>query len=600
MGVKVPTTCLQWSQPIVPQSPSSSQTLASSISSPSSRRRVRSDVGPLLCRYVHSLERSALFGAASTKIHRFRSSDYSKPRARTVKRACSANLDDAFSDEEFSKKIQELALRFQLSDDVNGGVDSIPADAGAAAESASDCGEDEVSSRMNSGVNFDSDQMQLPLSNINYKEHPWQDERIERDPSDYEGGDAIIPANVERRANSVDLPLSLRMIKRKMQWKEGFREAGESAYCSVKKAFSSMVFIIRELQCFALQMREVLFYEDLQGILARVQREMHASFVWLFQQIFSHTPTLMVYVMILLANFTVYSMGSNAAIAAAPPVGIYAAATETASGVEVQDDSQQKFDSSTVKTFLISSSSGKTTSIGGNNGGGGKVRPIASGMDGEGQFHRSENYGQMLPNGASQLSSFGTTREAESVSGQSLREEEMRLWNSMVEEASQMQASSRDEALDHETMQKFVSPVTAKPEPDDDYAEYFRTELTYQTSLYQDPSNAVLLVNYAQFLYLVAHDYDRAEEYFKKAVAAEPADAESYSKYASFLWRARNDLWAAEEMYLEAISAEPSNSFYAANYAHFLWNTGGEDTCFPLSSPEDEAHIDSSSDPHEA
>lgn len=594
MGVKVPTTCLQWSQRIVPKSPSSSQTLASSISSPSSRRRVRSDVGPLSCQYVQRLERSALFGAVSTKIHRFRSSGYSKPRARTVKRACSASLDDTFSDEEFSKKIEELALRLQLSDDVNGGLDSIPADAGEVAESASDCGEDEVSSRMNSGVNFDSEQMELPLSNIEYKEHPWQDERMERDSSDYEGCEAIIPANVERRANSVDLPLSLRMIKRKMQWKEGFREAGESAYCSVKKAFSSMVFIIRELQCFALQMREVLFYEDLQGIVARVQREMHASFVWLFQQIFSHTPTLMVYVMILLANFTVYSMGSNVAIAAAPPVAIYAAATQTASGVEVQDDS------STVKTFLISSSSGKTTSIDGNNGGGGKVRPIASGMDGEGQFHPSENYGQMLPEGASQLSSFGTTREAESASGQSLREEEMRLWNSMVEEASQMQASSRDEALDHETMQKFVSPVTAKPEPDNDYAEYFRTDLTYQTSLYKDPSNTVLLVNYAQFLYLVAHDHDRAEEYFKKAVAAEPADAEAYSKYASFLWRARNDLWAAEEMYLEAISADPSNSFYAANYAHFLWNTGGEDTCFPLSSPEDQAHIDSSNDPHEA
>lgn len=599
---KVLTTRLRWSQPIVPQSPSSSQTLASAISSPSSRRRVRSDVGPLLCRYGQSLERSALFGAPPAKLHRFRSSDYSKPRARTVKRACSrsASLDDAFSDEEFSKMIQELALRFQHSDDVSDGVDSISADAEAVAEWASDRGEDEVSSRMNSGVNFDSEQMQLPLSDIEYKEYPWQDERIERDSSDYEGSDAIIPANIERRANSVDLPLSLRMIKRKMQWKEGFREAGESAYCSVKKAFSSMVFIIRELHSFALQMREALFYEDLQGILARVQREMHASFVWLFQQIFSHTPTLMVYVMILLANFTVYSMGSNVAIAAAPPVGTYAAATEMASAVEVQDNSQQKFDSSTAKTFFISSSSGKTTSIGGNNGGGGKVRPIASGMDGEGQFHR-DNYGSILPNGASQLSSFGTTREAESVSGQSIREEETSLWNSMVEEASQMQASSRDEALDHETMQKFVSPVTAKVEPDDYYAEYFRTELTYQTSLSQDPSNAVLLVNYAQFLYLVAHDYDRAEEYFKKAVAAEPADGEARSKYATFLWRARSDLWAAEEMYLEAISADPSNTFYAADYAHFLWNTGGEDTCFPLSSPEeDQAHSGDGCDPHEA
>ena len=40
-----------------------------------------------------------------------------------------------------------------------------------------------------------------------------------------------------------------------------------------------MVFIIRELHSYTLQMRELLFYEDLQCILARVQKEMHASFV---------------------------------------------------------------------------------------------------------------------------------------------------------------------------------------------------------------------------------------------------------------------------------------------------------------------------------
>lgn len=66
----------------------------------------------------------------------------------------------------------------------------------------------------------------------------------------------------------------------------------------------------------------------------------------------------------------------------------------------------------------------------------------------------------------------------------------------------------------------------------------------------------------------------------------EPKDAEALNKYANFLWQVKKDLWTAEETYLEAIAAEPSNSYYAANYAHFLWNTGGEDTCFPLSSPD--------------
>ena len=299
------------------------------------------------------------------------------------------------------------------------------------------------------------------------------------------------------------------MIKRKMQWQEGFREAGESAYCSVKKAFSSMVFIIRELHAHSLQMREFLFTEDLQGILARVQKEMHASFVWLFQQVFSHTPTLMVYVMILLANFTVHSMANNVALAAQPNSGSYAATTESISAVEIPDQKNQKFESSSVKIFSVSSSSGKTASVGGNNGGGGKVRPLASGTEGDGWFDQSNQIRTIVPDGASQLSSLGTSRETESVSEQGSRDAELSLWNSIVEEASKMKSFPlRDESLDHETIQNLVSPINVKIESDD-YAEYFRTDLLYQMGLSQDPNNPLLLANYAQFLYIVARDYDR-------------------------------------------------------------------------------------------
>ncbi|KAK7850466.1 uncharacterized protein LOC111985897 [Quercus suber] len=563
MVVEVATTCLQWSQPIVPHSPSSSyQALASVVSSPSRRRRShRADGGALVCRYVQRLDRSALCGTGLTNLHRTRSCEYQKPKFRALKRACSASASasfDAFSDEEFSKKIQELALRFQLSDYESTSLDS-----------ESEIVPDEI----------------IDSSSVNFLENqspPWPEI-----PPDWVGRDEIIPASIERKANSVDLPLSLRIIKRKMQWQEGFRDVGESAYSSVKKAFSSMVFIIRELHSYTLQMREFLFYEDLQEIIVRVQKEMHASFVWLFQQVFSHTPTLMMYVMILLANFTVHSMGHNAAIAASlPQVG-----SQMESMVEIQD---QKFDSSTIKTFSASSSSGKMTSIGGNSGGGGKVRPIASGTDGDGGFDVSNQYRTILPDGSSsssssQLSSYGTTREA---AESETREEEANLWNSVVEEASEMQSSLRHEALDQETMQRFVSPVIARIEADNDYADYFKTGLLYQVGLAQDPNNPLLLANYAQFLYVVAHDYDRAEEYFKKAVGVEPRDAEAYNKYATFLWRVKNDLWAAEETFQQAIDADPNNSSYAANYAHFLWNTGAEDTCFPLGSLDNNTQED--------
>ncbi|XP_022731394.1 uncharacterized protein LOC111285945 [Durio zibethinus] len=553
MVVKVAATAgLQWSSPILPQPPSSPQALASSISSPSMLKRCRSEAA-LSLKSVQRLNRSALFGSHSTSIQRSQSFELLKPRPRTLRKVCSASLD-AFSDEEFSKKIQELALRFQLSDD-----------------------NDNTRSKSNTNsLNSESETETVSDSET-------ESLKFNEQPSWLERGEEIIPSSIERKANSVDLPLSLRIIQRKLQWQEGFREAGESAYCSMKKAFSSMVFIIRELHSYTLQMRELLFYEDLQGILVRVQKEMHASFVWLFQQVFSHTPTLMVYVMILLANYSVHSMGSNAALAAA-------AANQTPASyvVEVQDQKHPTFDSSSIKSFSVSSSSGKTTSIGGNNGGGGKVRPVASGNDGDGWFDKADQFRTIVPDGASQLSSPATTGEAqrESTPRRVAAEEELILWNSFVDEALKMQELFRDETLDHETIQRFISPVIAKIEPDGDYEDYFRTELRYQTGLSEEPNNSLLLANYAQFLYLVAHDYDRAEEYFKTAIEVEPADAEAYSKYASFLWRVRNDLWAAEETFLEAISADPSNAHYAANYAHFLWNTGGEDTCFPLDSPE--------------
>ncbi|KAM5583305.1 hypothetical protein ABKV19_003284 [Rosa sericea] len=500
MVVKVASTCLHWSQPIVPHSTPSSQTLASAISSPSSNRRSRGgDGGALLCLYVQKLNRSALFGTPSTRLRRSQSCVSQKaPRNRIIRRGFSASLD-AFSDEEFSKKIQELALRFQLSDDGTA-VSSEPETAFSdLTETHGFSGVDEEDFDV---LSDDSSRMRFLQSSSPFPhdlEPPW--------PSDWQRRDEIVPeASIERKANSVDLPLSLRIIKRKLQWQQDgyFRDVGESAYCSMKKAFSSMVFIIRELHSSCLQMREALFFEDLQGILGRVQKEMHDSFVWLFQQVFSQTPTLMVYVMILLANFTVHSLGHNAAIAAPSPA--YAAATETVSIMDVQDDQKSpQFDSSTSKSFSVSSSSsGNTTPVGGNNGGGGNVRPVGSGTDGDGGFDSSDQYRTIVPDGAYQLS-MGTTREAESVSEQESREE-MALWNSVVEEAKQIQG--RDESLDQETIQRFVSPVTVDMESDD-YAEYFRTEMLYQSELSKEPSNSLLLSNYAQFLYQVAHDYAR-------------------------------------------------------------------------------------------
>jgi hypothetical protein len=202
----------------------------------------------------------------------------------------------------------------------------------------------------------------------------------------------------------------------------------------------------------------------------------------------------MVYVMILLANFTVHSMSSNSAIAAVatPP-------PETSSIVEFNESRGHhhgfhKFDSSAIKTFSVSNGN-NTASVDGGTGGGGKYKPVASGFDGDGRFDQT---GTGFSNGG-----VYKTGENETESSVQDEEEETKLWESMVEEASRNEVG-----LDHEAMKKFVSPVTAKIESDD-YAEYLRTELVYQTALSQEPNNVLLLANYAQFLYIVTHEFDR-------------------------------------------------------------------------------------------
>ncbi|KAF5821652.1 putative tetratricopeptide-like helical domain superfamily [Helianthus annuus] len=521
MGVKVATgCCLNWSQPSISHSPSSS------------KRRSLTDFS-LVCRYVHPSSSSSSFGA---KLNRSRSCETfisSKPQKSSIKRIVSATFDSHYSGEEFkfSPDIHDFTVRFQLSDD-----DVTDSD-------------DDVTKKPDSG------QLSGGVSK-------WF-------------GD-MIPASIERKANSVDLPFSLRIIQKKKQWEEGFREAGEFAYCSMKKAFSSMVFIIRELQSYTLQMREVLFVEDLQEILMRVQKEMNASFVWLFQQVFSHTPNLMVCVMILLANYSVYSMSNQVGVVGSLP----SATVETVS--TVADQTNSEFDSSTVKTYSVTPG-GKTTSIGGINGGGGKFRPATSGTDGDGRFDQQNEHQTIVPDGPSSSTLNPTSTSEELVSGEA---EELVLWKSIEAEAEKMREVSKVAGLDSETMRRFVSPVNVKMEEEVDTGVYLKTELVYQMGLLEEPDNPLLLANYAQFLYLFYHDHTRAEEYFKKATKIEPKDAEAFNKYASFLWHAKNDLWAAEESFLEAISADPNNPFYTATYSHFLWSNGADDTCFPLGSPE--------------
>ncbi|XP_074575958.1 uncharacterized protein LOC141832353 [Curcuma longa] len=538
MAVQIAGGLLQWSQ-------------LSAAPSPSAVRMVLS---------------SPFLRAGASKVSRVGSVELRRRRRREEKAlrcgACSASAEH-FEDDagEMERKIEELAFELQrrMGD---GGWRSEGGGASSVAPSASFFSPDSEGASVSPTPNW------LPLR---------------PDPPDWSS--QIVPASVEMNANSVDLPLSLRIIKRRKRLEKGwFREASEMAGCSVKRAFSSMVFMIRELLSYTLQMRGELFRGDLQGILEQVQREMNSSFVWLFQHIFSGTPTLMVSLMLLLANFTVYSMDHLDAAAMAAPNSL---ARSVAESVVIEDHRQSYRDRSPIVKLF--SSTGRTASVGGSGaGGGGKTRPVDGSTGDERPDDGSSVHRTILPDG---ISSAPATGNAEKVGGNKQREtlDEATAWNAILEEASRMQAATREAVLmDRDTLRRLLSPVTAELESDVDYPEYLRTELMYQEALSKEPENPLLLANFAQFLYLVLHDLDRAEHYFKRAASAKPADADALSRYASFLWLAKKDLEAAEETFLEAISADPSNTFHAANYAHFLWNTGGEDTCFPLDEDSDD------------
>lgn len=354
----------------------------------------------------------------------------------SYKQACNANSSCGFSDDELSNQTEEALGKFNLKD-----------------KNASISSKNSTNSLYQESKNWE--RRRFPSMEVDVLQPSMLGIQPEP-PADWpERREIIRFLSTERKANSVEIPISIRMIKRKQkQIEESLREAGEFTCCSVNKAFSSMVFIVRELQSYTLSIRGSLYCEDLEEIIGKVQREINASFLWLFQQVFSRTPSLMIYVMVLLANFSLYSMADNAVVAATP----LPAMSESLLDQVPETD-----------TF------------------GRQSIPI------------------QYPRNIVQAEMYGDWFGKELIISS---EEEMSLWKSMVEEASRMEAELKDEALDQETMHTLVAPVYVEIEADDRDL-YFRTDLSYQIGLLQDPDNPLLLFNYAQFLYLVVHDHDR-------------------------------------------------------------------------------------------
>ncbi|KAL0402888.1 UNVERIFIED_CONTAM: hypothetical protein Sradi_1929600 [Sesamum radiatum] len=390
-------------------------------------------------------------------------------RGHTIRRSCSSNLDDVDHGEP-SFQVEGLANN-------SGGVDS--EDDGRHRKKNVHCATSKKSPF--AGENG-GDQDSFLHSRFDFLEPMMLGIRPEF--PDWPDQETVVWATIEQKAKSCDIPLSLRMIKKKLQREEGFTESKESpAYCSMKTAFASMVFIVVELQSYALHMREALCHEDLEIISSKVQKEMHSSFVWLFQQVFSRTPVLMLHVMILLANFSVHSASRDIAVA------------ETSL--------------SRVSTEM---------------------------------FSVEEKQVQYYPSSLSSLVTE-TAKMREGIDDEILDHETMQYFVSPVSvelEPDVYEDYHRTDLL----YQMNLSQDPNNPLLLCNYAQflhlvardYDRAEECFKRAVQVLPLDAEPLCLYANFLWTVRRDYWGAEDRFLQSMTAEPNSSYYASRYANFLW----------------------------------------------------------------
>ncbi|KAI3838518.1 hypothetical protein MKW92_046957 [Papaver armeniacum] len=99
----------------------------------------------------------------------------------------------------------------------------------------------------------------------------------------------------------------------------------------------------------------------------------------------------------------------------------------------------------------------------------------------------------------------------------------------------------------------------------------------YKKMVEENPSSALFLRNYAQFLYKSKGYLRGADEYYSRAILADPQDGEMLSQYARLVWELHHDYARACSYFERAVQAAPEDSNVHAAYASFLWEFGDSD-----------------------
>ncbi|CAK9318795.1 unnamed protein product [Citrullus colocynthis] len=140
------------------------------------------------------------------------------------------------------------------------------------------------------------------------------------------------------------------------------------------------------------------------------------------------------------------------------------------------------------------------------------------------------------------------------------------LWELNEEDETMLPGEEDSITVDSSSPKERIEPAADTGE--NDMQDY------YKKMLKENPTDPLLLKNYARFLQQSKVDFQGAEEYYYCGIQADPSDGEMLSEYAKLVWELHRDYDKASNYFESAIEASPTNSYVLGAYASFLWETG--------------------------
>ncbi|KGN56808.1 uncharacterized protein LOC101202732 [Cucumis sativus] len=139
------------------------------------------------------------------------------------------------------------------------------------------------------------------------------------------------------------------------------------------------------------------------------------------------------------------------------------------------------------------------------------------------------------------------------------------LWELNEEDETMIPGEEDSNPVDSSSPEERIEPAPDTGESD--MQEY------YEKMLKENPTDPLLLKNYARFLQQSKVDLQGAEEYYYRGIQADPSDGELLSEYAKLVWELHHDYNKALNNFERAVETSPTNSYVLGAYASFLWET---------------------------